>query len=224
MSPLATTIPAPPRPKVVPERHPRIAHFLPYLLGDSLRALALAIRLGYHYIDLNIRVDGQGRVWVLHWRRSNREWRWRWIGERTERGREIRVRNNDRRPIEQLTTAEVSRLRARRFGGRRPRKLMTYMLRARKHDLTLCLEAKNSPAFQRPEVWKRIATMASVTGCLVIVMTLQRPGEPAHRAFKILKNATRVGFPVALLPRGPKPSDWESVWMPLGVQKWGRWR
>lgn len=222
---LAMVAAVPLRPSVMPRRHPRIAHFMPYLKGDSLRAIVLAVRLKYHFIDQNVQQDGQGFLWVLHWGRWRKQWRWMWTGRYvTRRGKRIeeRVRCHYRRDkINQLSTEQVSRLRSKVRGGTRPLPLRTHMEWCAARHIILCAEFKFTASGEQAA---QVAKDAIETGCVVIVMRLSNVAGGIHGAFLTLARFAEVGICVALLPRGRKPVDWETRWVPLGIQKWGRWR
>lgn len=212
----------------VPARHPRTAHFMPYLFGDSLAALKRAKRLRFKYVDQNGLCDAEGQTWISHWPKYRKQYRWYFTGRTTGSGnrrREIRARVPAHWPekFHNLTTAQAASLRSARIGGRRPLRARTHMHEAHRLGLVLCLEVKNSPGFLKASTWHRLAGDRDATGCRVIVMTLQNQGGNAH-AFVRLTGAHAAGFPVALLPRGKRPSNWHAAWVPMGVRQWGRWR
>lgn len=214
----------PNRPSPMPDRHPHIAHFDPYLFGDSLRAIRLAKRLGYRYIDQNGQVDRDGETWVVHWWRFRKEWNWMWTGEYNRLGIEKRVRVGYKSAtIGGLSSRKVERLRSARFGGRRPRRLVAHMQRAADVGIILCWEVKNARAFCDKTIAQRVRAQAIRTGVVMVVMTLQNLPDNAA-AFCRLKNFAEEGFAVALLPRGPKPADWDGRWADIGCKQWGRWR
>jgi hypothetical protein len=215
----------PRRPKKMPRSHPRVAHFMPYLRGDSMRAIWLAVRHGYRFIDQNVQKDAEGERWVIHWGRFRKQWTWQWTGEyvgtgRLRREKRVRVRYHHNF-LRQLSTEQVSRLRSRRIGGTRPRKLRDHMAECARRRIILCSEFKYTP---NREEWAEIARDAAQTGVTMIVMRLSNVSGGIVGAFHCLSWAVEVGFAAALLPRGRKPVDWETKWVPLGIQKWGYWR
>lgn len=216
---------APRRPAKMPRSHPRVAHFMPYLRGDSMRAIWLAVRHGYRFIDQNVQKDAEGQRWVLHWGRFRKQWKWQWTGEyvgtgRLRREKRVRVRYHQQF-LRQLSTVQVSRLRSRRIGGSRPRLLRDHMAECARRRIVLCAEFKYTPT---REEWAEIAADAIATGVTMVVMRLSNVSGGIVGAFHCLSWAAEVGFCGALLPRGRKPADWETEWVPLGIQKWGRWR
>lgn len=217
LSPLAPSFP-------IPARHPRIAHFMPYIFGDSLAALRKAKRLGFRYVDQNGLCDAQGIVWIFHWPKYRKQYRWISTGRHTKRGREIRVRVPKSWPakVQDLQTSQVERLRSARFRGRKPWKARTHFAEAARLGLVLCLEVKGSPGFQNLATWRSLAIARDAFDAKVVVMTLQNQGGNAA-ARRRLELAAQHGFPVALLPRGKRPADWLE-WQQLGVKQWGRWR
>lgn len=212
----------------IPARHPRIAHFMPYLVGDSLRGLKRAKRLRFRYVDQNAHSDAQGLTWVLHWRKYRKQYRWIWTGRfvgkgRTRREQRRRVPKSWPQDFAQLTSAQVRLLRSRKIGGVRPYRARTHFALAHELGLKLCLEVKRSPHYLREPAWDNLAADRAATGAAVIIMTLQSQGGD-DEALTRLTWARRKAFPVALLPRGERPADWFTAWQPLGIQVWGRWR
>lgn len=216
---MARTVPTP---HPVPEHHPRIAHFMPYLKGDSIKAIALAFFAHFLFIDQNVQDDREGGLWVLHWGRWKKQWRWIWTGEYDARGREIRVRCRYKRDkIHQLSPEQVSRLRSKRRGGFRPRTLREHMLRCAFWGITLCAEFKFTVTVAQAE---QVATDAIETGCKIVAMRLSNVAGGIRGAYLTLSRLANAGVAGALLPRGRKPADWETAWVPLGIKCWGRWR
>jgi len=214
---------APRRPDDWPiRRHPAIAHLMPYLRGDSLAAIWFAARvLRRKFIDQNAQADRAGLVWIMHWANLWKGgWRWEWTGEHDAKGREIRrliPKHRRSEQINDLSSEQVARRRTARRGGRRPHTAEASMERCAKYRLTLCLEGKGTCVGARALTY--VADAAKRTGCAVVFMTLQSIAGWRVR----LRDALAVDLPCALLPRGPKPDDWE-IWAARGVQVWGRWR
>lgn len=227
-----------------PRRRPRIAHFMPYLFGDSLAAIRRARRLRFRYIDQNLNLSSDGVPVVVHWplvrknrllyevvpasrvvRKRGRRGRYagriayrrrgEWVA-RHRHGYDVRVGD--------LTAAQLYRLRTRHAGrGRAPRPAHQHMREAQRVGIVLCLEAKGDRRFNVPAPWAKLAAWAVHTNARVVVMTLQNLGGNANARAR-LAQAAHAGFPVAILPRGPRPVDWSTRWAPLGVAVWGRWR
>jgi hypothetical protein len=223
------TLTAPRRRGLTPQHHPRVAHFMPYLRGDSLAAIWLAIKLGFKYIDQNGQCDADGTVWITHWGRFRKQYMWMWTGQYKGRGklrREVRVKVTFKgQKIEQLHTHEVDKLRSARFGGQRPRTARRHMEVCAAANITLCFEAKDSVGFLTPAVWARLRQDAIATGAVVIVMTLTslyRPGHPEDPYTRAALAVTTGGFPAAMLPRTHRPADLQRLHN-LGIEVWGRW-
>lgn len=218
----------PRRIRKMPRRHPRIAHFMPYLIGDALTAPARAARLGFRFIDMNGNADAEGCTWIVHWDRYRLQYAWVWTGELDAKGREVRKRVPADWPkyLHLLTSDQVELLRSARRGGKRPRRALAAMNACREAGVILCLEVKNSPAYLREHAWVLLGLWAAVSGATVVPMTLQnlhRKGHPED-PWTRLELAHRVGkFPnVAILPRGKAPATPASV--PGYVAVWGNWR
>jgi hypothetical protein len=192
---------------------------MPYLRGDSLWTIWFAATvLHRRFIDQNTQADAHGVVWVMHWARIVLNgYRWYWTGERDADGREVRRRVPRAWQIQNLSTAQVSHLRTRRRGGKRPHSALTHMRRMAKYNRVWCLEGKGT--MRHAVSFSYLANCARLTGCLVVFMTLQSIPGWRNR----LRKAHAAGFPCALLPRGPKPDDWHEF-EAMGVQVWGRWR
>lgn len=217
-APLALTSPTWPTNWPI-RRHPRIAHLMPYLRGDSLAAITFAARvLRRRFIDQNGQEDADGVVWILHWARLVKGgYRWHWTGQHDAHGREVRVRIPRGRMVDDCTTRYMAGVRSRKYGGRRPRTAEEHMARCARYGRILCLEGKGT--LRTRKAYEYLAAAAVRTGCVVVFMTLQSIPGWRHR----IRSALAVKFPVALLPRGAKPDDWQTF-ADAGVQVWGRWR
>lgn len=221
---------------VLPEQHPKLVHLSPYLRGDSLAALAIAGRLrrrGLIWgIDQNGVCDDEGQTWVTHWPEYRKQYKAVWTGQYVGRGRlrrevKIPVPASWPKHLWDLKSAQVERLRERRTpGGRRPLRARTHMHRAAELGVPWILEVKHSPGYRTRLAWERLAAdRKAARATRVGVMTLQTQWPNDEAAYAVLELAVEVGgFPVALLPRAPRPADWGTRWVMLGVRKWGRWR
>lgn len=221
---------------VLPEQHPRLLHLSPYLRGDSLAAIAVAGRLrrrGLVWgIDQNGVCDLDDVTWILHWPDYRKQWRAVWTGQYTGRGplrREVRIPIPESWPrhVWHLRSAQVERLRSRRRpGGRRPHRARVHMHRAAELGVPWILEVKHSPGYRRREAWAKLAADRRATHATRVgVMTLQTQWADDDVALEVLELAIDVGgFPAALLPRAPRPRDWSTRWVMLGIRKWGSWR
>lgn len=214
---------APRRPRSWPIRHhPHLAHFMPYLTGDSLGAIRRAARLrrlGLVWgIDQNGNRTADRTAWILHWGRYRWQYPLYWTGRTTSSGREIRARvpASWPRQFSQLTDAQAVLLRSLPVGGRRPHRAKVHMAAAAHHGVPWCLEGKGH--FHGVD-WDRLTAEAVETGVTCVFMVLT--SWPDWRTD--VREATARGWAVAVLPRTPKPADWPEF-AALGVQVWGRWR
>ncbi len=220
-------------PVPLPNRHPRIAHFLPYIFGDSLRALKRAKRLGFKYIDLNLNLTKDLFPVVGHWARF---WfdGYRYVmvkrgGSKPKAHPKARWVNGEwivKSPykksmsLHSLTWKQVQLLRTRK--GRKYYLARVYMIHAHALGITCCFELKGTWGWGSP-VFQMMASWAIDADASVVLMMLQSMGTNA-KVFEILNGARTAGFAAALLPRRKKPHDWESKWVPAGIKQWGRWR
>lgn len=213
-----------------PHRHPHTVHRMPYLLGDSLTTLRWAKRMRRIYVDQNALLDRQGAVWIMHWPMFRKSWRWMWTGRYRGKGRlrrEVRVRVPASWPakVQLLSTKQVGQLRSRKVGGRRPHRARTHFQLSADLGRVLCMEVKrNHRAWEvSAELWDGLARDRDATGARVGVMTLGNQPGGNDAAFRVLTMARARNFPVALLPRSPKPSaaDWRARWAPAGIEWWG---
>jgi hypothetical protein len=213
---------APQRPAGWPiQRHPRIAHLMPYPWSDSLRATTVAHHLGFRYVDKNGQADADHIVWIIHWSKIGKNGiRYIWTGGIEADGREIR------RPltaleldyqIDQCSTRFVARLRWRQHGGRRIHTAEAHMRRCADLGVVMCLEGKGT--MNDAQAADYVVAAAVRTKVRLVFMTLQSIPGWRHRLDLYLDRATAC----ALLPRGPRPQDW-GVWRDRGVQRWGRWQ
>jgi len=218
---------------VLPEHHPRLLHLTPYLRGDSLAAIALAGRLrrrGLVWgIDQNAVADVDDVSWITHWPEYRKQYPYVATGEFRGRGalrREVRipVPSSWPRKLWDLHSHQVERLRSAQVGGRRPRRARVHMLRALERDVPLMIEVKHSPAYRHRAAWVKLAQDRAAVGARRVgIMTLQTQWPDDEACLEVLEHAVEAEFPVALLPRAPRPAGW-SRWVMLGVRKWGRWR
>lgn len=149
-------IPLPPKPVAKPQRSPkhvpgawaRFAHFEPYYRNDSIDGLNWAVRHGYNAIDLNFQVTRDRVIVNTHWSQPLLH------GFHDPLGK---IAKNAR--IKDLTWREVSRLRAP--GGHRIRTMNRMLAEAKKRNLRVEFEAKNSPAFTDPAIWARVNKRAN---------------------------------------------------------------
>lgn len=203
-------------------RHPKIAHLMPYVRGDSLGAVWIAARvLRRKFIDQNAQEDADHLVWVVHWAKLRKIGvRWLFTGKYDAKGREIRRRltvHELNTSINDHPTEFVARLRFRERGGRRLRTAYDHMARCARYGITLCLEGKGT--LKHPEAFEYIAESAIKTGVRIVFMRLQSIAG-WREAFQ---HALAVDLKCALLPRMARPADWVT-WRNRGVQRWGYWR
>lgn len=193
--------------------HPKLAHFLPYLTGDSLRAIRRAARLrrlGRVWgIDQNGNRTADRTVWILHWSR----YRWQYPLIATPSGRR-RVPKSWPAHFHQLTDEQAAQLRT--VTGRRPHRARRHMVEAAEAGVPWCLEGKNQ---MHGADWDRLTADAIASGAVVVFMVLT--SWPDWR--QDVREAVAHGWAVAVLPRTPKPADWHEFEV-LGVQVWGSWR
>lgn len=205
-------------------RHPRIAHFmltrLPYLYTDSFAALRRAKRLRIRGADRNLACTRDGWAVVVHWPRLVKNgFRYRATGKHDARGREIRGRASSRFLVHEHTLEEVLTFRTRKRGGRRPHTAEEDMRVAVELGREWYGEVKGSPGFEHPLVWDRLKASAIATGVRCAFMTLTKLRGWRERVDQALAHE----LPIAVLPRTPKPADWQK-YADAGVQVWGRWR
>jgi hypothetical protein len=202
-------------------RHPRIAHFLPYLVGDSIRAIFRAILLGFRFIDQNGLATQDHTTWILHWHRYRLQYPYHWTGHYHASGREVRrlVPRTWPKRFDDLTDHQAARLRQFPRGGKRPKRAEAHMIVAAHGHIIWCLETKAGRPMLQARTWDRLAADAVRTDVVMVVMVL----TSWHGWQKIASMAAVRGFAVAVLPRTPRPSDWPAL-EALGVQVWGKWR
>lgn len=194
--------------------HPHLAHFLPYLTGDSLRAITRAgrlRRLGRVWgIDQNGNRSAQRTVWILHWGR----YRWQFPFIATPKGLR-RVPRSWPKQFHDLTDDQAAQLRT--VTGRRPYRARTHMHRAAEVGIPWCLEGKGRMAGAD---WDRLTAEAVASGATVVYMTLS--SWPDWQ--QAVREAAAHGWAVAVLPRTPRPANWAEFHAETGCQVWGSWR
>lgn len=206
------------RPANWPYKRPRIAHFMPYMLGDSLGAIRRAQRLGIRHVDQNVNLTKDLVPVVVHWPLLRKNG----LNYEKRGGRRRRHRYGPSAQVADLTWDQLQRLRTR--SGRRVHRAGIHMAEAARRGRVLCLEVKGDKRFDvAGPHWTYLHTQAVRTKARVVIMTLQNLGGNEHARARLVQAADR-GFPVALLPRMAKPVDWDRRWAPHKVAVWGRWR
>lgn len=206
----------------LPTHHPRVAHFLPYRFNNSLRAARKAKKLKFKYSDKDIQVTRDWIVVVTHWDNlKHDQFTWIWTGKKIL-GVEVRKRYTGTLDIDHLDWSVVSRLRSSRVGGYRIYGLQPHMNALHKAGITFCAELKNN-RLSDPRCVKQFMDAQKVTGCRVIIMTLQSllNGAGILAPLRRLAPYKLAGFPTVILKRGHKPADWDKVWAPIVDAAWG---
>lgn len=206
---------APKRPVSWPiDHHPRLAHFLPYLTGDSLAAIRRAAwlrRRGRVWgIDQNGNRTRTGTVWILHWSR----YRWQYPLHATPSGLR-RVPKTWPTHFGQLTDAQAAQLRT--VTGRRPHRARRHMAVAAEAGVPWCLEGKNR---MHSADWDALTADAVATRATVVYMTLSSWPDWQDA----IREASQRGWAVAVLPRTHRPGNWAEFQAETGCQVWGHWR
>lgn len=219
----------------------RNLHLDPYWLGDSLRALYIALHRGRLFIDQNGQLtgpalNGHRRIVITHWHEILRNG-WRFIAAvdsqgrivHDKHGREVRERLDIARSTKhwELSPGATLRLRQTKREGRSyrskigPQYAETHARLAHKlHGARLTIELK-SPLFAEHDGLVALQdlrkNLARTSTTQPIIMTL----ENMRGAEGKLANADAAGFQTRLLPRGPRPSYWGRL-VRLGTRAWGR--
>lgn len=163
----------------------RFFHAKDYALNDDLAGVRAARRLRFLWIDLNIHVTADRQVVVTHWRRPMKDGGWY---------DPLGVLDRDT-PVDEMTFAQLSRLRHRRRRGARIRRLSTLLRACRRLGIRPELEAKDSPALTEVAVWEAIADLLRETGVRAEVKAIVGLG----RGWERLDAARRAGltaFPI----------------------------
>lgn len=144
------------------KRRRRFFHASDYALNDDLPGVRLAKKRGYLWIDLNGHVTKDNRVVITHWRYPlQKGWR------------DPKKKIPSNRPVDQMTLAEVQRLRNRKRPGARIRTASQVFRACKKLRLSVEFEAKDSPAFaESDEPWIRLKALADSIGLRVEVKSL----------------------------------------------------
>lgn len=194
--------------------HPHLAHFLPYLTGDSLRAINRAARLrragAVWGIDQNGNRTAQRTVWILHWG----QYRWQYPLIVTPSGRR-RVPATWPKQFHDLTDDQAAQLRT--LTGRRPHRARVHMHHAAEQGIPWCLEGKGRMAGAD---WDALTADAVASGATVVYMTLSSWPDWEEA----VTEAAIRGWAVAVLPRTKRPADWAAFQAATGCQVWGSWR
>jgi glycerophosphoryl diester phosphodiesterase len=164
-----------------------VAKGTPYHVENSLRGVALAKRLGFEGIDLDVNASSDDVVFATHWGRPMSRDGFR------DPANEL-PRTTD---MHRMTSAEIGRLRT--ADGFRIRRVSTLIKGARRLGLSIEVEAKPSPPLYEKRAWHNLADEldGKVDGVLVKVLLDLGP-NPQNR----LKAAHAAGFRTCAIVHG----------------------
>jgi glycerophosphoryl diester phosphodiesterase len=164
-----------------------VAHGTPYHVENSLRGVALAKRLGYDGIDLDVNASSDDVIFGTHWGRPMMR-----DGFRDPLGKLPRTTD-----MHDMTAEQVRRLRT--ADGYRIRPVSHLIKGARRLDLSIEVEAKPSPPLYQKRAWKNLAEEldGKVEGVLVKVLLDLGP-PPENR----LNAAHAAGFRTCAIVHG----------------------
>lgn len=174
----------------IPRTQGRLFHVKkgqPYHVENSLRGVALAKRLGFDGIDLDVNASADDVIFGTHWGRPMIR-----DGFRDPQG--VLPRTTD---MHRMTAEQISRLRT--ADGYRIRRVSTLIKGARRLGLSIEVEAKPSPPLYQKRAWQNLADElnGAVDGVLVKVLLDLGP-HPENR----LKAAHAAGFRTCAIVHG----------------------
>lgn len=164
-----------------------VAKGAPYHVENSLRGLALAKRLGFEGIDLDVNASCDDIVFATHWGRPMMR-----DGFRDPLGEIPRTTDMHR-----MNAAGVERLRT--ADGYRIRRVSTLIKGARRIGLSVEVEAKPSPPLYEKRAWRNLADeLDGKTEGVLVKVLLDLGPNPQNR----LKAAHAAGFRTCAIVHG----------------------
>lgn len=174
----------------IPRTQGKIFHVdkgTPYHVENSLRGVALAKRLGYDGIDLDVNASSDDVVFGTHWGRPMLR-----DGFRDPLGKLSRDTDMHR-----ITSEQVGRLRT--SDGYRIRRVSTLIKGARRLGLSVEVEAKPSPPLYEKRAWQNLADeLDGKTDGVLVKVLLDLGPNPQNR----LKAAHAAGFRTCAIVHG----------------------
>lgn len=185
----------------VPRSMRGFLHLTPYYKGNSLRGVQAAAKrrpASRRAIDLDFRVTSDGVLANTHYPAPLNH------GFRDPEGKWKRNWKVETRPW-----ADVARLRAGGADAYRINRAEAVLLEAARLGVRVEFEAKDSPAFQDPELWAHLAHTVRQVEALagkslnIAVKTIVK-GAYDTAGLNRLRHAHEAGFTTLLLPRGSR--------------------
>lgn len=197
-----------------------MAHFMPYLVGDSLAADTRAAAEHFRFIDKNL-LSTSDLVGICHHSSdlSSALGGWmvyRWTGPRWGEGKLIRDPSPDL-TLGNRTWANVELL-TNAAGTGRILPAVDHLRASVETGVPTVLEPKGSPLLDDPEFWRRLGLQADSVGHPRWMMTLTDIGSPLRR----LIAAHGQAWETRILPRGDVPNATELArYRPVVDGVWG---
>lgn len=164
-----------------------VPHGTPYHVENSLRGVALAKRLGYDGIDLDVNASADDIIYGTHWGRPMIH-----DGFRDPLGEIPRTTD-----VHRMNSAAIGRLRT--ADGYRIRRVSTLIKGARRLGLSIEVEAKPSPPLYEKRAWKNLADeLDGKTEGVLVKVLLDLGPNPQNR----LKAAHAAGFRTCAIVHG----------------------
>lgn len=178
----------------VPTTHPRVAHWKPYYINNSLKGIEQAVEGNYKYIDQDCQVTLDGVIVVEHWAKPKDNGFTHVVVGHDKKGKEIlKPDPNPDKTIGWRTFREVSNLR-RADGTHRIRSARQHLKWCHDRGIIPCFEMKSNK-FINPEVWTPVVKLADRLNASFLAMTLSTMPYP----FRKLAAAKSKGIPTVLL-------------------------
>lgn len=203
---------------VLPQHHPRLAHYLPYHVGDSLASVQRAARDKCWGIDVNMHPTADLVGVAKHWgdpAHPGDGFTHLWTGPGWGRG-ELVPDPHPSYNIAQRLWAEVQRL-TDATGRQRIARMAEFYAEGVKLGVHIMAEAKGPVLLEDPTFWDRLGAEADAVGHPRVMMTLSDIGSATKR----LRAAKAAGFQTAVLPRGKRPAGFDQYWDPVTDRVWG---
>lgn len=176
-----------------------------YRAWNSRIGIRKAAAAGASALDVDMQVSRDGVFLATHWERPLLR-----DGFRDPLGKIGRFTR-----VDHLWASDVERLRSEE--GYRIRPVHQLFPTAKRHGVTLCLEAKEDHRLVHPEAWAQLAADVREEDAPVVIMS-QPFGGVGVRALAAAKAA---GLPTLLLTRGRvRPEWWDALDYVKGPARW----
>lgn len=214
----------------MPEGHPRMAHYMPYLYGDSLPAIVKAHQQGYLFKDTDIQACLHDKdddhpegveIFACHWGTPDKAGLNKmWSGPDWGKGHLVDNPYGGK-PWSEINYRFVKRM-TNSHGDYQLHTLRYHFREGVAQRVVLVPEAKANVLFNEAKTWKYFVRVAGQEGHPAVMMTLTNIGQPYSRIHAAVEGGMEADH-CAFLNRTKKPSFYYSSDILPHVKNWGKW-